>query len=272
MNEPFGRLAIHTWTLDATPLSIALNSALKAGFEAVELRRIDLKRFEEAGYTTADFIAAVHGIGIPVSAVGVEYGWIFAKGVHSEELFADFARMCEIAKILKCSTLMSAPGQLTGDAAQATVNIQRAGDIAAQHGLRLGIEFSSQHPFLNDLNVIRGILSRASRSNCGLVLDTYHLERSGGWDKLADVDGSEILLIQYSDVPPSPPTSDRPTDRLPPGKGIINWPRAFSIFRQKGYRGYFSYECPNPESWQRHPDHVTVEAVTATRGYLDDLK
>src|SRR5450432_2138883 len=35
MTEPFGRLALHTWTVDTTPLATALDAARKAGYDAV---------------------------------------------------------------------------------------------------------------------------------------------------------------------------------------------------------------------------------------------
>ena len=40
----FGRLALHTWTVDTTPLADALAAAKAGGFHAVELRRTDFKR------------------------------------------------------------------------------------------------------------------------------------------------------------------------------------------------------------------------------------
>ena len=38
------RLALHTWTLDATPLAEALQVARATGWDAVELRRLDFAR------------------------------------------------------------------------------------------------------------------------------------------------------------------------------------------------------------------------------------
>ena len=42
MNHKFRGLALHTWTVDATPLEGALAAAKAAGFDAVELRHVDL--------------------------------------------------------------------------------------------------------------------------------------------------------------------------------------------------------------------------------------
>ena len=49
MSGVFGRLALHMWTIDTTPLAAALDAAKQAGYDAVELRRNDFKRCFEAG-------------------------------------------------------------------------------------------------------------------------------------------------------------------------------------------------------------------------------
>ena len=43
------KLALHTWTLDSTPLADALGIAKATGWDGVELRRIDFRRAEESG-------------------------------------------------------------------------------------------------------------------------------------------------------------------------------------------------------------------------------
>ena len=85
----FGRLALHTWTLDTTPLDQALAAAREAGFDAVELRRLDFKRCFEAGmeteevldlifapgFSTADTVTDLSGRGVGMDAArsAIEY-------------------------------------------------------------------------------------------------------------------------------------------------------------------------------------------------------
>ena len=42
-------LALHTWTLDTTPLPRVLEIARETGWQAVELRRLDFARAAEGG-------------------------------------------------------------------------------------------------------------------------------------------------------------------------------------------------------------------------------
>src|SRR5579864_7718691 len=149
MTKKFGRLALHMWTIDTTPLATALEAARAAGFDAVELRRTDFKRCFDAGMTNKDVLDLIKKSGIPVGVLGVEYGWLFATGDESKRLFEVFCESCVNAVALGCDTLMSAAGQISGPIPQAIEYLKRAGDIAGEYGLKLAIEYNSQHEVLN---------------------------------------------------------------------------------------------------------------------------
>src|SRR5262245_44336625 len=178
MNE-FGRLALHTWTLDTTPLDVALRAAREGGFDAVELRRTDFKRCYEKGLSNDAVLDMVRVANIPVCTLGCEYGWLFATGDESTRLFDDLEVTCNNAVALDCSLVMCAPGQNAGPKSDAIENLKRGADICAKHGLKLAIEFNSQHAVLNSIAALREILDGAARSNAGMLLDAYHMERSG---------------------------------------------------------------------------------------------
>ena len=108
MSQKFGRLALHMWTIDTTPLATALDAAKQAGYDAVELRRTDFKRCFDAGMTATQVLGLIKKSGIPCGVLGVEYGWLFATGDESKRLFQVFRESCENAVALGCDTLMSA--------------------------------------------------------------------------------------------------------------------------------------------------------------------
>ena len=74
------RLALHTWSLDTTALPEALAAARAAGWDGVELRRLDYARAAEAGRDAAWVTQALRATGLPVACVGVEAGWMWADG------------------------------------------------------------------------------------------------------------------------------------------------------------------------------------------------
>lgn len=267
----FGRLALHTWTLDTTDLPTALEAAKQAGYDAVELRWTDFKRCFDKGLSNEQVLDIIRASFIPVGVLGVEYGWIFAVGEESARLWRVFRQSCENAVALGCDMIMSAPGPLTGTVPQAIANLRIAGDMAAEFGLRLAIEFNSQHDVINCLAVQQEIVSAAGKPNCGLLLDAYHLARSGAPGRGFDaVNGPDIFVFQYSDLSPSPVTGvKRPTDRLVPGQGTVRWTEVFGLLAEKGYTGFLSYEAPNPVLWERSPFEVAAEGVRETRKLLE---
>jgi sugar phosphate isomerase/epimerase len=271
MNAPFGRLALHTWTVDTTPLDRALAAARTAGFDAVELRRVDFTRCFDKGMSNGAVLDLVRGANIPVCTLGCEYGWLFASGEESRRLFSVLRETCASAVALNCPMIMCAPGQNAGPQRDAIENLKRGADMAGEHGLTLAIEFNSQHAVINAIAPLREILHGAGRPNAGMLLDAYHLERSGaGGRGFADVAPVEIMAFQYSDAPAAPVAAGvkRPTDRLPPGQGVVRWHDVFALLAEKGYDGHLSYEAPNPELWARPAVDVAREAVAATRALV----
>jgi 2-keto-myo-inositol isomerase len=125
---------------------------------------------------------------------------------------------------------------------------------------------------LNSLPVLCELIEGADKANCGYLIDAYHFERSGyGGASFERLPSENIYCFQYSDVPPDPVSGvRRPTDRLPPGKGIVKWREVFGLLAAKGYTGYLSYEAPNPELWARSPYDVAREGVELTHRLLRD--
>ncbi len=269
------RLSLHTWTLDTTPLGALLRVAHETGWNAVELRNVDFQRAVEAGMGNDEVLSLIRGSGMEVSILGVRYGWIFAKGEERRRLFGEFAATCANAVALGCDLLMSAPGpKAAGTISEAATSLREAGDVARSYGLRLAIEFSCTHNVINSLEKARDMLALAGHPSCGLLLDTYHLERTGaGGRAFENVPPDDIFAFHFSDCPSTllPPEMTRPVDRLLPGQGIVRWREVFGLLIEKNYSGYLSYEAPNPVQWERSPEAVAREAAEAIRALLSTV-
>jgi 2-keto-myo-inositol isomerase len=195
-------LALHTWSLDTTPLADVLRIIRDTGWDAVELRRLDFDRAAASGQTEQDVLALVRDSGVAVAAVGVGAGWMYADRAERERLLDVFTRSCVAAAALGCPIVMSPVDRDRGDMARAAASVRQVGDIAARHGVRLALEFNSQVAQFNSLESVREVLALAAHPACGLLLDTYHLERSGRSGRgFAEVAPDEIAYVQYSDVP-----------------------------------------------------------------------
>src|SRR5262249_20220659 len=103
-------LALHTWTLESTPLADVLRIAHATGWDAVELRRRDLERALAAGQSLEQVRDLVRTSGVRVASMGVEPGWLFATGADQQRLFDVFAASCRAAVALGCDVVMSPVG------------------------------------------------------------------------------------------------------------------------------------------------------------------
>jgi sugar phosphate isomerase/epimerase len=263
------RLALHTWTLDTTPLADALAIARRTGWNAIELRRLDFARAAEAGQPAEAVIDLVRASGLPVACVGGERGWMFAEGDDRARLMRGWAESCRWAQALGASLVMSPADPGPGNVRRAVARMQEVGDLAAEHGVRLAVEANSQAAQLNTLGRIRELVAAADHPCCGLLVDAYHLVRSGdGLVALEVLLPEEIFYVQYSDVPREGLEPGKVLDRLPPGRGIVPFRDFFRLLAEKRYGGYCSYEAPNPGAWARPAEEVAREALAATRAVL----
>ena len=260
------RYALHTGSLDTTPLVDVLRVTREAGWDAIELRHADFLRAREAGQAPEALIELVRASGLPVAAVGVERGWIFAEGEERARLLRSFAEVCGWARALGTDTIMSPVDAQAGPLARAVDSLREAGDLAAEAGVTLALELNTAVEQFSTLASVREVVSRADHPNVGLLLDTYHIWRtSPGLEVWQDVAPEEIAYCQYSDVPPGDLDPKQTFNRLPPGAGVVPFRPIFEIVASKGYAGYWSYEALNPEAYARDPAAVAREALDATK-------
>src|SRR5439155_514685 len=137
-------------------------AARAAGWDAVELRRLDWNRAREAGRAATWVEDAVRASRLPVACVGVEFGWMWADGAERTRLLGVFDEQCARAKALGAETVMSPVDKGRGDVARAAASVREVSDIAARHGVRLAVEFNSQCEQLNTLERLREVLAKAA--------------------------------------------------------------------------------------------------------------
>jgi 2-keto-myo-inositol isomerase len=271
LNVLHDRIALHTWTLDTTPLADALRIAREAGYNGVELRHIDFMRGKKAGMSEAAMEKLVRDAKLKVAVIGTESGVLFETGDELKRLLDSLRYICAKCKALGCDVIMVSPGQnAPGGMALAKINLKTCAQICAEHGIQLALEFNSRHPVIRTLENGMELVDAVNMKNCGLLLDTYHLHCSGGTAaSFQNVPVERIVTFQFSDAPPGPPSDTRqPVDRLPPGKGVAPFVEIFRNLMALGYQGYMSYEAPNPAQWSRAPEVVAHEGITLVRELL----
>jgi 4-hydroxyphenylpyruvate dioxygenase len=261
------RLALHTGSLGARPLDDALAVARETGWDAVELRYVDFTRWLASGKPAEEALALVKASGLPVAAMGVERGWFYAEGEEQQRLLGIIEQVSGWAAELGAPIIMSPCDPKPGDLSQAAASLRAAGDIVAARGQTIALELNTSLVQFRTLKQVRALLKLAGHPNVGLLVDTYHIQRTvGGLADYEDLAPGEIAYFQYSDVPAGP--IEPPTEtfnRLPPGAGIVPFSDILPIIAAKGYAGYLSYEALNPAAFARDPFEVSAEALAASR-------
>lgn len=86
--------------------------------------------------------------------------------------------------------------------ARAIDNLALFGEVAAEHGLALAIEFMRLTPGCQTLEEARDVAAATGRDNVGISLDVLHFERSGGRPAdIAAIDPGLLISCQISDGP-----------------------------------------------------------------------
>jgi 4-hydroxyphenylpyruvate dioxygenase len=261
------KLALHTGSLGAKPLDLALRVARETGWDAVELRYVDFTRLLEAGSSTAEALALVRASGLPVAAMGVERGWFYAEGEARQRLLGIIAEVSRWADELGAPIIMSPCDPAPGDLNRAAASLREAGDLAAARSKTIALELNTNLVQFRTLKQVRELLKLAAHPNVGLLVDTYHIQRTvGGLSDYENLAPGEIAYFQYSDVPSGPIEPPSETfNRLPPGQGIVPFAEILPIVAATGYSGYLSYEALNPAAFARDPFEVAAEALAASR-------
>ena len=137
-------------------------------------------------------------------------------------------------------------------------HIQRLTPIAkilGGHGLRFGLEFvapyhmrrKSPHEFIfTPLAMLE--LAADVGSNCGLLVDTFHLHAAGEpMSVVSRLKLEQIVLVHLNDAPAGPLEKVEDGKRLLPGEGVIDLAGFFAALAEVGYAGPVSVEIFSDE-------------------------
>ena len=259
-------------SLPRTPLRELIPSAAAAGFEALTLWPNAWRHaIRRDGLSLTDLRGLLDEHGITVTDVESVDDWRPATGGAG---FPSTGRVeaVEVAVALGARTLTTAHavgGELALDRDAGA--FAALCDDAAEHGLQVALEFV---PFtaVPDLRTALELLHRADRPNAGLVIDLWHLARSGDAPAaLADVPPELICTVQLADGPREPLPDlieDAVRARRLPGAGELPIADGIETLRRIGVRAPIGPEV-YVEAWSARPREWAVQLFDATRAVLD---
>jgi sugar phosphate isomerase/epimerase len=149
------------------------------------------------------------------------------------------------AKLVNTTALLCAPVPIDQMAEAVAALCGRA----AEHGLRIVLEFIP-HTGLPNLAFAQAVAEASGASNVGVLLDTFHFDRTGGTaEDVRRLPAGAIAAIQISDrIPPAEP-SDGPIERprLLPGDGRIDLKGIVGAALENSPDAYVEIEVINAE-------------------------
>jgi len=126
--------------------------------------------------------------------------------------------------------------------------LQEAAERAEQLGVRLAIEAINRFEtdFIHNARQGLSFIQEVNRPALGLLLDTFHMNiEESSWSLPFQIamQAGKLFHVHFGD-----------NNRLPPGKGMINFAAIVEILRSLDYQGYLSAELlaiPDPDSAAR---------------------
>jgi sugar phosphate isomerase/epimerase len=175
-------------------------AAARAGLAGIGLSVQDYISLTLASSPSA-LRAAVDNAGVIVHEIGFVYGW---ERSGSTERWRHYeSRLLEMAEVFDADRLnlglyQAAPGWFIDDVAETFRGIC---DRAQEVGLQVALEPMAVSS-LSHLSQAEEVLNLAGAPNAGILIDSYHLFRSGdGLAELAQIPPDHIIAIQLNDAP-----------------------------------------------------------------------
>ncbi len=258
---PKFRYCLNTSTIRGQKLGIEkeVETAAKAGYDAIEPWMRDLDRFVMEGGSLKDLGKKIADAGLTVeSAIGFAQ-WIVDDPEKRKQGLEQARRDMDTLKQIGGIRIAAPP---TGATRQSDLNLMEA---AKRYGdlLRLGdeigvvpqVEVWGFSQSLSRLGESAFVAIESGHPKACLLPDVYHIYKGGSdFAGLGMFGPRAIQVFHFNDYPAEPKRdtiSDR--DRVYPGDGVAPLKDIFQTLKGIGFAGVLSLELFNPNYWKEDP-------------------
>ena len=271
-NEPFG-YCLNTSTIRGNKLDIVgvVNAAAKAGFHAIEPWINELDAYSSGGGSLKDLGKRIADAGLTVEGAIAFNSFLedddARRATALERLKADMDKVVQIGG----KRIAAPPGspKVTVSLDNAAKYYREALEMGEKAGVQPLLELWGTHPLLGPL--ARGIYVTvaAGRPDASLLLDVFHLYKSGtAFSALKQINGAALHIMHLNDYPQAAdPATLNDGSRIYPGDGVAPLRQILRDLRDSGFRGYLSLELFNKEYWAKSADEnlkTAMEKIRAT--------
>ncbi len=278
--KPF-RLCMNTATIRGHDLSVAeeVEIAAKAGYDGIEPWIDRIGRYVEAGGSLPDLGKRIADLGLHVEgAIGFP-NWGVDDPQKRAEGFDRMRRDMEVIRTMGGKRIAAPPAGLWN---ADPVDLRALGEryravleLGEEMGVVPQLEIWGAARTLGRLSEAIFVAVEAARPDACLLLDAYHLYRSGGgFEGLRLINGAAMHVFHMNDYPAEPAREElKDSHRLLPGDGICPLPDIVRTLHATGFRGALSLEIFNRDLWRKDPLEAAtlgrekMEAVIAAAGF-----
>lgn len=216
-------------------------------------------------------LLAEHHVTLPVASY--QGGLFTSQGDARREAWSLFQRRLELCRDLKIKAIVTACdlfGPLNDqDIERVYVSLDQAARMAADHGVRVALEFQSRAALGNNLLTAAGLVAHVNQPNLGLCLDAFHFYVGPSQtEDLACLSNANLFHVQLSDLADTPRELATDAQRILPGDGDIPLGAIVDRLVEIEYDGFVSVELLNPQLWQVSPRQFGEIGMTALRGVM----
>lgn len=162
-----------------------------------------------------------------------------------------------------------------GGIGRMAADFRELGDLAAQHGVRVGLSALSWGRYLRDHRDAWEVVRRADHPNIGLVLNSFHsLVRNTDLESIRAIPGDRIFHIQLADAPAiaMDPSYLSRHFRVMPGEGDLDVTSFMAAVQATGYAGPISLEIFNNELRSGLPRLVAQDGYRSLIALMDRVR
>ena len=259
-----------------TPFTERLRLAAASGFAGLSMWESDYLGARAEGYSDADLRGALADHGIEIAELDALTRWLPGD---DDAVRSDWATGFEEKDFYAVADAIGARSINVVDlGALRTISVEAAAeafagvcDRAREHGLLVHLEFL---PWSNipDIETAWDIVREAGRDNGGVLLDTWHLLRSGGTpESLLEMPRDRVYAIQVSDAPAVAESNlmeETMARRLLPGEGAARVRDVLNVLSDGGCTAPVGVEVFSSALAALPADQAIERVATATRTVL----
>ncbi|WGV15026.1 bifunctional sugar phosphate isomerase/epimerase/4-hydroxyphenylpyruvate dioxygenase family protein [Fuscovulum ytuae] len=268
------RTSIATVSIAGT-LPEKLEAVAAAGFDGIEIFEQDFIASDMSPRDVGRMVAD-HGLTITLFQPFRDFEGL--PEPHRSRAFARAQRKFDLMNqlgtdlVLVCSSVHPAA---IGGIDRMAQDFRDLGEVAAQHGIRVGFEALAWGRHVNDHRDAWEVVRRADHPNIGLILDSFHtLGRGISLQSIRSIPGDRIFFVQLADAPAIPMDLlywSRHFRNMP-GEGDLDVTGFMRAVTATGYAGPLSLEIFNDQFRAGLPRLVALDGYRSLVDLMDRVR